>query len=226
VGVGAGAGVVGAVAGSDLFSVVMAKGTGVQRAMVCIETNSCPSGQKSMPWPDDHTDRAGYRLVLERGFADAVRAVDVSLGALAVLYDKNVMEASGYAAAMAELFGERVYLTEFYDTDPDPPARWEEGLLHVRTPELRTRRTGCTCTHAAPLTSKMGTASEWVPVRAAFRYVTQRPWHRIPIHTRTVIFNSVRPLQPPPPPHTHTHTYMFTQIESEGEIHKHDVMGQ
>ena len=32
---------------------------------------------------------------------------------------------------------------------------------------------------------------EWHPIRAAFRYVTQRPWSRIPLHSRTVILNSI-----------------------------------
>lgn len=32
----------------------------------------------------------------------------------------------------------------------------------------------------------------WLPIRAAFRYVTQRPWNRIPVNARTVIFNPVR----------------------------------
>ena len=29
-----------------------------------------------------------------------------------------------------------------------------------------------------------------VPIRAAFRYVTQKPWNRIPIETKTLIYNS------------------------------------
>ena len=103
--------------------------------MICIETNSCPSGQKSMPWPNDHSERAGYRLVLEQAFMPAVQAIDAALGGLAVLYDKNGMEASGYAAATADLFNEPVYLVEYYDTDPDPPARWVDGVLHIRTPD-------------------------------------------------------------------------------------------
>ena len=30
---------------------------------------------------------------------------------------------------------------------------------------------------------------KWVPIRAAFRYVTQRPWNRIPLHTKTLVLN-------------------------------------
>eukprot|EP00997_Jenningsia_sp_PLL12_P005766 NODE_229_length_2078_cov_78.608181_g197_i0.p1 GENE.NODE_229_length_2078_cov_78.608181_g197_i0~~NODE_229_length_2078_cov_78.608181_g197_i0.p1 ORF type:complete len:355 (-),score=87.91 NODE_229_length_2078_cov_78.608181_g197_i0:283-1347(-) len=35
--------------------------------------------------------------------------------------------------------------------------------------------------------------SGWVPIRAALRYVTQAPWNRLPIHTRTFIMNGVGP---------------------------------
>ena len=34
-------------------------------------------------------------------------------------------------------------------------------------------------------------ANEWHLIRAAFRYVTQRPWHSVPMHTKTRIFNPV-----------------------------------
>jgi len=30
---------------------------------------------------------------------------------------------------------------------------------------------------------------EWIPIRAAFRYVTQKPWNRIPLHSKTRILN-------------------------------------
>ena len=34
--------------------------------------------------------------------------------------------------------------------------------------------------------------NEWVPIRAAFRYVTQKPWQRIPlVGSRTLILNPV-----------------------------------
>ena len=33
----------------------------------------------------------------------------------------------------------------------------------------------------------------WLPVRAAFRYVTQRPWTRIPLTSATPMLNPVLP---------------------------------
>ena len=31
----------------------------------------------------------------------------------------------------------------------------------------------------------------WFPIRACFRYVTQKPWNRFPIHTKTIVLNNI-----------------------------------
>ncbi|KAI8867165.1 hypothetical protein GQ42DRAFT_164978 [Ramicandelaber brevisporus] len=240
-------------AGCDLFSVTTAEG---RRQMIVIETNSCPSGQKSMPTVTEHHDEAsGFRTVLASAFHEAMKgvpkrgsnsnnnsnrgstinvnelltangqlangtsnagggggggsnsieqrrpstppwatyivpsAVSSSMrsqsandlatlpqevdpsavqGDLAVISDKNVMEASGYAAALADETGETIWFAEFYEDDPDPPCKWEDGVLYVRDSE-----------------------GAWHPIRACFRYVTQRPWRRIPLHTRTRVMNPI-----------------------------------
>jgi hypothetical protein len=54
-------------------------------------------------------------------------------GSIAVLFDKNPMEASGYAATIADVFKEKVYLVEFYADDPNPPVRWnKDKVMEVR----------------------------------------------------------------------------------------------
>ena len=151
--------------GADLFHVTNERG---ERRMVVVETNSCPSGQKSMPRMEEDQEQAGYRLLLERSFLPMLSRRALPEGELAVLYDKNPMENTGYAAALADLTGEHVHLVPFMDGDPDPSARFDDGVLQVR-----------------------GAAGAWIPIRAAFRYVTQRPWNRIPVVTRTAIFNPV-----------------------------------
>jgi hypothetical protein len=78
------------------------------------------------------------------------------------------MESSGYAAAMATLTKENVFLAPFLWDDPNPPCRFEDGVLSVRDE-----------------------AGKWHPIRAAFRYVTQKPWNRIPLRTRTLIINPI-----------------------------------
>ncbi len=151
-------------AGADLFHVTDANGN---RQMVVIETNSCPSGQKSMPLLEESQEQGGYRLYMAETFAPALKLKRPKLaGGLAVLYDKNNMEASGYAAAMADQFQETVYYVPFYAHDPMPPARFTDGMLEVRDDQ-----------------------GQWIPIRAAFRYVTQKPWNRIPIQTKTLILN-------------------------------------
>lgn len=151
--------------GCDLMHVTTRSGA---RQMVVIETNSCPSGQKSMPLYEEHDEQGGYRTLMERSFAPLARSRRAPAGELAVVYDKNPMECSGYAAAMADAFGEPVHLVRFDDGDPDPPVRFDEGLMEIRDQ-----------------------AGAWRPIRCAFRYVTQRPWNRIPVLTRTVILNPV-----------------------------------
>lgn len=151
--------------GADLFYTVTDQGV---RRMTVIETNSCPSGNKSMPILNEDEEQGGYRKVIEHGFMPRLKRRRLPNGGLAVLYDKNYPEASGYAAAMADLAGEPVYLTPMPDKSKEPPARFDNGVLEVRDSDGR-----------------------WLPIRGAFRYVTQRPWNRVPVHTKTIIFNPV-----------------------------------
>lgn len=57
---------------------------------------------------------------------------DRSLGGLAVVYDKNLMEASGYAATLAEVMKEKIWLVEFYEHDQDPPVKWIDRVMYIR----------------------------------------------------------------------------------------------
>ena len=155
-------------AGCDLFNVTNYNGV---RQMIVIETNSCPSGQKSFP-QNDTTNSDGYHMLMKDCFqlnVDRLTADQLlPAGALAVVYDKNPMEASGYAEAMADTFNEKVYMVQFYEDDEDPPVKFVDGVMQIRDKQ-----------------------QGWLPIRAAFRYVTQRPWCRIPVTTRTYVLNPV-----------------------------------
>lgn len=151
-------------AGADLLNVTSAGG---RRQMVIIENNSCPSGQKSMPLVDDNQEQGSYRWLIERTFKEYLKERRPKIkGALAVVYDKNPMEVSGYAAVIAEVFQEPVYYVSFYQDDPDPAVRFTDQVMEVRDEK-----------------------GNWHPIRAAFRYLTQRPWNRLPLHTKTRILN-------------------------------------
>jgi len=153
-------------AGADLLNVTSAGG---KRQMVVIENNSCPSGQKSMPLIDDNQEQGGYRLLIERTFKPYLKKLRKNIpGGLAVLYDKNPMEASGYAEVIADVMGEPVYYVPFYVDDPNPPVYFENGIMHVRNSE-----------------------GQFIPIRAAFRYLTQKPWTRLPLHSKTRILNPI-----------------------------------
>lgn len=150
--------------GADLINVTTAEG---KRQMVVIENNSCPSGQKSMPLLDDNEEMGGYKTLIEQTFLTAVKARKRRLpkGQLAVLYDKNPMESTGYAQIIADLTGEDVLLAEFYNQPQDDRINFKDGVMHIKVGE------------------------EWRAVRACFRYLTQKPWNRLPLHTKTYIFN-------------------------------------
>jgi hypothetical protein len=136
--------------------------------MVVIEVNSCPSGQKSMPICDANQIERGYKILIEETFSRMVQEGELSKGGLAVIYDKNPMETSGYATVMANYFNEPVYLVPFPDGQSNPCVRFQDGIMEIKRFN-----------------------DEWYPIRAAFKYLTQRPWNRIPIQTRTVILNPI-----------------------------------
>ncbi|SIT04506.1 ATP-grasp domain-containing protein [Belliella pelovolcani] len=151
-------------AGTDLMHVTNHEGN---RKLTVIETNSCPSGQKSMPLLDLNVEQGGYKRLIEKTFKPMVDAHTMD-GALAVIYDKNPMENIGYAATIADVFEENVFLAKFDKADIDPPVKFDGGIMYVRNEK-----------------------EEWVKVRAAFRYVTQEPWTRLPKQTKTLILNPI-----------------------------------
>ncbi len=149
--------------GSDLFYVTTDIGN---RSMVVLETNSCPSGQKSMPPRSDSDEYRGYRCLIENSFLPLLNQRRLPKGDLAVIYDKNYMENSGYAATIADLTDEDVYLVPHFNREHSFVS-FDNGIMYIDDP-----------------------SKGKVAIRAAFRYVTQRPWNRMPIETKTLIYNS------------------------------------
>ncbi|MFT5584956.1 MAG: hypothetical protein ACI9VR_002544 [Cognaticolwellia sp.] len=153
-------------AGADLIHATTPDGV---RRNVVIEVNSSPSGQKSMPLRNEEDERGGYATLLERSFLPMLKRRGLPKGALAVLWDKNEMEVTGYAAVLADLTGEQVLLARLPTSEGRDAVRCSaDGVLSVKDPK-----------------------GNWTPLRAAFRYVTQRPWDRIPPLTRTAVLNPV-----------------------------------
>ena len=150
--------------GADLINVTTENGN---RQMVVIENNSCPSGQKSMPLLNDHDEYGGYRKLIQDTFIPSLKSQRLIMdGALAVIYDKNPMEASGYAATMADLLNEDVYYIKFPKDGYEEYLNYDDGILKLKTND-----------------------GNWLKIRAAFRYVTQKPWNRIPLNSKTKILN-------------------------------------
>ncbi|MCO5611423.1 hypothetical protein L7F22_065676 [Adiantum nelumboides] len=115
--------------GSDLFATTTDMG---QKKLVVVETNSCPFGQKSMPLANEDAEHAGYRTLLEKSFMPSLRVHSASLppGCLSIFYDKNRMEAWGYAATLADLSSESILLVPCYADDFNPKMRFtDDGVL-------------------------------------------------------------------------------------------------
>lgn len=153
--------------GADLINSTSAEG---KRQMVVIENNSCPSGQKSMPLVDDNKEEGSYSLLVERTFKPLLKPKKGQpriKGRLGVIYDKNYTEASGYGAVIADVFKEDVCLIPFFNGEDNEHVKIENGLIYLLQDET------------------------WIPLRAVFRYLTQKPWNRLPIHCKTKILNPI-----------------------------------
>lgn len=153
--------------GADLINATSAGG---KRQMVVLENNSCPSGQKSMPLLDDNKEDGSYRLLIERTFVPLLKrkqGVTGIKGRLALIYDKNYMEVSGYAAVIADVFKEEVLIIPMFDGEDISHIRVENDILQVLHED------------------------EWINLRGVFRYLTQKPWNRLPLNSKTKILNPI-----------------------------------
>ncbi|CAM1369549.1 ATP-grasp domain-containing protein [Tenacibaculum xiamenense] len=146
--------------GADLLHVTTEKGN---RQMVVIENNSCPSGQKSMPLLNEYEESGGYGKFMELTIKPILKKRGND--AVAVIYDKNYMEASGYAHAMADMLNKKVYLVPYYHDD-------KNEHVDVSGDSIQLKIDG-----------------EWLKLGLVFRYLTQKPWNRLPIYSKTKIVN-------------------------------------
>ncbi len=147
--------------GADLFHVTTELGN---RHMVVVENNSCPSGQKSMPLLNEFDEQGGYKRFMELSIKPLLKG-SKKKGVSAVIYDKNYMEASGYAHAMADMLNQEVLLIPYYHGKDNSHIKVDEEGIHVFHNE------------------------KWEKLTVAFRYLTQKPWNRLPIQSKTLIVN-------------------------------------
>lgn len=153
--------------GSDVLNVSTEDG---RKRKLVVETNSCPSGQKSFPVLEDDREEGGYARMMEHTFVPLISKVLRKAPpehVLTVLYDKNHMESSGYAQVLANATGREVLLVPCLESDP-------HRFLEIHDRRLFVRHEGQT-----------------VEVACAFRYVTQKPWTRLPFNLRTPILNPI-----------------------------------
>jgi hypothetical protein len=146
--------------GADLLNVTRENGN---RQMIVIENNSCPSGQKSMPLLDEFNEQGGYKTFMEQTIKPQISYSKNPV--VAVLYDKNYMEASGYAHSLSDMIGLPVRLVPFYDKDPNEYIKTSGEYVELFIND------------------------KWEQVSFLFRYLTQKPWNRLPVKSKTTIVN-------------------------------------
>lgn len=149
---------------SDLMYVTNEQG---KRSMVVIENNSCPSGQKSMPPLSDDLEHWGYEHYTQEVLIERIiHQTKKKDWVLAVLYDKNEMETVWYAHTFADLTKESVYYVPVYKENKTVRSR--EWWLEIKLPSWK-----------------------WKRVRWCMRYVTQKPWTKLPLISKTIILNPI-----------------------------------
>jgi hypothetical protein len=157
---------------SDLFNVTNNLG---KRQMIIVESNSCPSGQKSMPLIDNTNIYGGYKTILQECFKELINTNtnnSDATGDLAVIYDQNQMESGGFCSVLAEITNEKVWFATYFEDETEQETgavKWSsDGQMFIRDEH-----------------------NVWHPIRACLRFVTQRPWKRLPLRTRTKIINPI-----------------------------------
>lgn len=148
--------------GCDLFKVVDRKG---KKQLILIESNTCASGVKSTPFMDQSDKYGPYKKLVEN-FIELFDQNDFKLGDLAVIYDQNLTESSGYAACLADLTGEKVWLVQYLDESLN--VKWLSGIMYVKD-----------------------SSEKWHPIRGCVRLVTQKPWTKIPLVSKTIVVNPI-----------------------------------
>ena len=147
--------------GNDLFPIFDHN----QKKMLVIESNSCPSGQKSLPIDDNMM--SGYYKLIKESFLPLANQPNLPTGYLAVIYDTNEMENMAYAQVIKHLSGEKVFLYKYNENEQN--IHYLNRILYLRDKQ----------------------SNQLYPIRAVFRYVTQKPWKVIPFNSRTLIFNPI-----------------------------------
>lgn len=151
--------------GADLINTTNPKG---HREFVLIETNSCPSGQKSMPLVDPEDDYGSYGMVVDEVCLNQIKSLKKP-GAIGVIYDKNAQENRTYAAVLADKLNQPVYLIPVSSSGSCPYFKvGDDDYLYVQDPQ-----------------------QGWLKLSFLFRYVTQKPWTLIPATSKTLVMNHV-----------------------------------
>jgi hypothetical protein len=149
-------------AGSDLMKVTQNNET----KMLVIEVNSVATGSMCFPTRDvDHYNQ--YEYIIENSFIPLVKDIPTEIGVLAMLNDATYLEAHTYSAVISRLMNESVYLINLADDRHyNNYFRFNDYL-------------------------EVNINSVWTKIRACYKYVQTKPWLKLPVQSKTFIYNSL-----------------------------------
>lgn len=158
-----------------------------RRKMVVIEMNSCPSGNKSVPYHGWGYE--GFRRVMANAFTPMLDQTAIIDGGLAVFYDvkKQRPESYAYACMLAQITNEPIYLVDVgYSRELPNFVRWTpEGVCQLDVSKCGGKQQN------GGDGQMVQDEENWKDLRAVFRYVTRRPWLKLPVLTKTLVLNPV-----------------------------------
>jgi hypothetical protein len=136
-----------------------------EEKMCLIEVNSVATGSMSFPSIDTEFYNQ-YDYIIQESFLPLISHIKKEDGVLAVLDDAFYPEGFGYATSMAKLSNEPVFhvnLSENYDSY----FRINNDYLEIIYD------------------------NKWRRIRACYKYVQTRPWLKLPVYSKTFIYNSL-----------------------------------
>jgi hypothetical protein len=131
-----------------------------------IEVNSVATGVFGFPMLNSEYNP--YQRIIEDSFSFLIKEIPKGTGVIAILSDQIYKEVLGYCAMLPKILNESVYLIDLKDM------KKAAEYYRVGNEYLEIKLNG-----------------KWTPIRAAIKYVQDQPWLKMPIISKTFIFNNL-----------------------------------
>jgi hypothetical protein len=132
-----------------------------------IEVNSVATGCSGFPMKNN-SEYNPYERMIRDSFAYLCENIPEEIGVIAILSDADYREITAYSLKLAEVFQETIYLVHLEDIEKAKSYyRMDGEYLEILID------------------------SKWTKIRAAVKYVQDQPWIKMPIFSKTFIWNNL-----------------------------------